>query len=145
MKKVKQIDCFVQVAAIIAALAMAIISGEVLSEPFMAGYFIVGGLQVISVIGHFVYVRPKMSIARKVYLYLLLALIVFGLISLVADGVIIFLMVLLCISPLMAVFYLLLCYNETQKLISSDAIVVAATGADVTTIQDTDTTAGMNP
>ncbi|WP_315820571.1 hypothetical protein [Paraflavitalea speifideaquila] len=54
---------------------------------------------------------------RKIYLILLGVLILALLISIpTGDGILMMLFVLLIISPVLALYYLITCINETQKL-----------------------------
>lgn len=129
MKSFKLTDCYIQGVTILAALVMALGADDILDEMFLGGYFVVGSWQVISAIVHFFYKPPYKILARKIYLYLLLALIVFALVCLAApDAVMIFLIVLLCFSPFMAVYYLIVCISETQKLRAMEEVPVATAG-----------------
>lgn len=116
MLKFKRIDCAIQVIAIIAGLCMALIAREVLSEAFFAAYFIVGGWQLFSVVVHFFYRAPYRTQMRRGYLIALGVVLVALLFCLPGDNIIAGLAVLLVISPLMAIFYLSTCINETKQL-----------------------------
>jgi hypothetical protein len=117
MKSFKNIDCTIQGVLIILGLVMGVSSRRMFDDTtFFAGYFLVGGWQLISVIVHFFYEAPYKKTMRKIYLITLGVLIIALLISIPTGGIIVMLFGLLFFSPVMAVYYLITCINETQKL-----------------------------
>lgn len=127
MKTFKRIDCVLQAVLIVLGIGMAIASGEILSELFFAAYFIVGGWQVLSAIVHLFYRAPYKTKMRKGYLISLGLVILMLLLCLPGENIISGLLVLLIVSPLMAIFYLVTCIRETKAL-TLDAIPPVASG-----------------
>ena len=119
MKKFKKADVIIQITLIAAALVVNLIrQGDILGELFLSSYFIVGGWQITSVIIHFIKPTPIKLVLRKLYLILLgitvFAGIVIGVIA--GDGIIMFLLGLLFVSPVMAILYLITCIKENEKM-----------------------------
>lgn len=117
MRSFKKIDCVIQGVLIVLGLVMGLSSRQGLDDTaFFAGYFLVGGWQLISVFIHFFYEAPYKKIMRKIYLITLGVVIIALLVSIPTDGIIVTLFGLLFFSPVMAVYYLITCINETQQL-----------------------------
>lgn len=117
MRSFKKIDCVIQGILIVLGLVMGVSSRRMFDDTaFFAGYFLVGGWQLLSVIVHFFYEAPYEKIMRKIYLITLGVVIVALLVSIPTGGIIVTLFGLLFFSPVMAVYYLITCIKETQKL-----------------------------
>jgi hypothetical protein len=119
MKKFKSIDCAIQSVLIVLGFILGASSADNMLDDyfFFLGYFLVGGWQLISVIVHFTYEAPYKKTMRKIYLITLGIVLLAFLFSIpTGDGVMMMLFVLLFFSPIMAVYYLITCINETQKL-----------------------------
>ena len=110
MKKFKQIDFWISVGLILGS----VIYGAKENLNFFAGYFIVGGWQVISMLIHFFNKwfcergSKRYNYHRTVVVILLctaLGFVVYPLLMLVCFT-------LLFIAPVMAIYYTWICYNE---------------------------------
>lgn len=117
MRTFKLIDCFLQ--AVLIGLALILGPRQYRTggdEEFLTWYFLVGGLQVFSVIVHFLFYRPEhKSLLRRIYLITLLIVIVVLVVS-IGGFVIEAMFGLLFFSPLMAIWYLVTCIIETKRL-----------------------------
>lgn len=107
MKAFKLVDFWVSAGLIIACTTISVIEGwgDFLNNSFLAGYFIVGTWQVISMLVH-VFTRTFTHAwgARSIYHWItLLALITMPVGSF---------WILLFTAPFMAVYYTWLCYRE---------------------------------
>lgn len=112
----KKIDCILQAVLIVLGVCVSASAHDLLDEAFFFGYFLVGGWQLLSVFVHFFYRAPYTITLRKIYLALLGFVLVGLVFSLPLQGILIALTVLLFLSPLMAIYYLVTCLLETQKL-----------------------------
>ncbi len=111
MKTYKQIDFWVQVILISVFVAASLINRD---YTFIAGYFTVGAWQVISMIVHQLkgcYTGKKM---RRYYYHriILFAVIAMCLVAIIPYFFMVY-YVLLFVAPIMALYYLKICYHET--------------------------------
>lgn len=106
MKKFKKIDVWVSITLITGFAIATIINRD---YTFLAGYFIVGGWQVLSMLVHIYYhsFTQKKGI-RRIYHWLTL----FSLVTMPVGSY----LILLFAAPFMAVFYTGLCYDEVRKM-----------------------------
>lgn len=83
----------------------------------MMGFFCgLGGWQLISVVFHLVKGWESTFLGRKIYLYVLLTLVTSFLLSLLYAPVMIWILYLsLFITPVMAFYYLVICYIEYTR------------------------------
>jgi undecaprenyl pyrophosphate phosphatase UppP len=113
MKTFKIIDTYMSIVLIGISIIIGITNYQV--DWFIASYFAVGGWQVISMIVHEVsktFVHPKST--RRLYHYIVLVVISTILLGLVLDNTVLMLLyILLFVAPFMAIFYTIICYNET--------------------------------
>jgi len=115
MKNVKAADCIIQGLLIITGFVLGFAAGD-LNETLFIGYFLVGGWQVLSVIVHFFYKPPYNTRLRKIYLIILGLVLLIVVLSIPMQGIIFVLLGLLFVSPVMAIYYLVTCFKETQAL-----------------------------
>ena len=111
MKKFKQIDLFLSIALIIASLVYGILSTDF---KFIAGYFVVGGWQIISMLVHQVnhWFTGKGS-SRLLYHNTVAVLIAATVVSLLVPlFTVALLFLMLFATPVMAIMYSLICYDE---------------------------------
>ena len=120
MIQFKQLDQQVQLILISVALMGNLFFGLNGDTFFFGSYFVVGAWQIMSVIVHFFYKAPPYNTTmRKIYLYILLAVIILLPIGTTVgndDTTIMTLFALLFVSALMAIYYLLTCIRETKEL-----------------------------
>jgi hypothetical protein len=121
MKLFKTIDYYAQIFLIVAALAVNLFLFAVNRDDFdyiIAGYLIVGGWQVCSVIVNFMVPATYKVKLRNVYLVLLAITVITGIIfwQLNDDSIIIFGLIILFWSPVLAVIYAVACHRETKLL-----------------------------
>lgn len=106
----KKADIIIQSAALLITGAICFFDMELAMMIFFLG---IGGWQLLSMAVHLTQRWNQHSNARKVYQYLLLAIVCIFLISLLsADMMIWVLYILLYMAPFLALFYLLVCYLE---------------------------------
>ncbi len=124
MLSFKKVDAYAQVLLIVAGIIFSIVMQNDISilnvslqgDVFFLSYFVVGGWQVLSALIHLFgfNTKPKLE-GRKWYLFTLLFLVITGLLSIVtSDLVIVYLFGLLFISPLLAVWYCVICFLELR-------------------------------
>lgn len=119
MKKVKQIDIGIQIVAIIGSIIYAIADR---STNFIFGYFIVGGIQIISFLVHWAFSGTKgLTPARRRYGWFLLVLAVLTLMAWAAPVLLLallylILLPLLFVAPVVAFVYCNMCYNELKPI-----------------------------
>jgi hypothetical protein len=118
MKTYKQIDFWGSIILIIGSIAATFIWSNFI---YIIGYFIVGAWQLLSIIVHeinhwFIRKGGNRRLYHKIVLSIFLSLIAGLCICLVSSlgysFVLIILSLLLCISPILAVCYIIICYNE---------------------------------
>ncbi|MBP6431924.1 MAG: hypothetical protein KA319_09165 [Ferruginibacter sp.] len=111
MRKFKIFDVWVNVGLIFAAFIFAIISQK---QNFIIGYFVVGAWQIISMLVHVDndWFREKGS-TRRLYHNIVLIIIIISVLSIFSKLLFAVLILLLFVSPFMAIFYTILCYRET--------------------------------
>jgi hypothetical protein len=118
MKKFKQIDLGLQLAALLGGIVCALPHDGELA--FLFAYFFVGGAQLLSFFAHLI-ADPAIgfTVGRKWYacfLAILAALLLTGWIS-DSEGILILVLYpLLLIAPVVAILYAGMCYNELQQL-----------------------------
>jgi hypothetical protein len=128
MNAFKKVDCTIQGLLIIVGLFLGLLAASMSDELFFAGYFLVGGWQLLSVIVHFFYTAPYETRLRKIYLITLALVFLIIVFSFLTEGIIMVLLGLLFFSPVMAVYYLVTCIRETQHL----SLIMAQESASVT-------------
>ena len=117
MKTLKTIDYSVQLVFMVIAVVVITAFGLKIDGPGLTMYFFVGGWQVMSVLAHFFVDKQYKIPLRNVYLIILCIVIVGGLVSLGGDFIIEYLLVLVFLSPAMAVLYVVCCIRETNRLV----------------------------
>ncbi len=121
MKKFKKIDCIVQAVLLLAAIVWNLAGfaqGHFLgNEPFIIPYFAIGGWQLMSVVVHAIKPMYNKKIPRRIYLFVLLAVVAGSIVSyLQGDAVLQFFYVLLFVAPAMAIYYCIVCIAETRAI-----------------------------
>jgi hypothetical protein len=123
MKTFKLLDIIVSAGLII----FVVYSTFITHDMFLEGYFIVGGWQVVSMLVHatFKWFTPKGSTRRQYHRVVLITLILVGVSylafefypSTIAGCILVILILhLFVFSPVMAVWYTLMCGEELKKL-----------------------------
>ncbi|WP_153801033.1 hypothetical protein [Foetidibacter luteolus] len=114
MKLWKQIDAWVQLLLIAASLALVI---SLPGSHFFAPYFVVGGWQFLSIVVHDISrsftVKGSARNRYHVTTYIAVALM---LLSYFFEPFLLVFAILLFAAPLMAAYYLALCFREIQSL-----------------------------
>ena len=119
MKRFKVIDSWISIILIPVFLIVGFIT---MSTKALPGYFIVGGWQIISMIIHSVnrwFTEHGEQRSRYHKIILVLALVVTGLIGLSQLNefflvpLLFIMFLLLILSPVMAIYYTYICYEET--------------------------------
>ncbi len=118
MKKIKQIDLWLQLAALLLSI-LFVIAGP-LEFAFIVIYFAVGGTQMLSFLGHLAAgAKVGLTPGRKRYGFFLLLVIVLllaGWLCSIEGMLLTVMMLLLLVSPFIAVFYAQLCWEELKQL-----------------------------
>jgi hypothetical protein len=125
MKTFKITDIFIQIVLIVVSLVYALFIDklEIGGIDFFTGYFVVGGWQMLSVIVHFFYKAPYPTVMRRLYLLALLVVTVLALLAVVVDPIVILVgEILLFFAPVMALYYLVVCFVETKWLINKNNV-----------------------
>jgi hypothetical protein len=109
MKQFKKIDMWISIVLIIAAMIWVKNFDEITTS-----YFIIGGWQIISMVIHIIkkWFTHK-GTKRQTYQIIVLVTITFTILSIPANFVIIPMYILLFAAPLMAIYYTVLCFQET--------------------------------
>jgi hypothetical protein len=111
MRLVKTIDFRVQLVLIIAGILLCAIT----PYQFHIAYFTVGGWQVLSCLTHIFLPHYYAHSGRKYYQWSLLFVAFLGIICLFfPDSILSYLIILLIVSPIMAVRYCYICYKEVK-------------------------------
>jgi len=111
MKTFKTIDLYISIVLFIGSLIFAIIA---LDDRFIFGYFVTGGWQVISMIVHQLngWFTEKGSVRNKYHITVLI-IILAGLLGIAVMYILLpVLLILLFAAPLMAFYYINICYKE---------------------------------
>lgn len=119
MKLFKTIDWVGQLLLIITGGALALVKNAgFFSTDFTIAYVLVGGWQMLSVLVHLFLPKAVKIKARKYYLWLLALTMLAGVIIqlIVKDAIIGYLFAMLFWTPLLAIFYLFICYKEARQL-----------------------------
>lgn len=121
MKKFKKIDCIVQAVLLLAALCwnlLGVSRGRFLgNEPFVIPYFTIGGWQLMSVLVHAIKPMYNKKILRRIYLFVLLAVVAGAILAYFqGDAVLLFFYALLVAAPFMAMYYCIVCIAETRAI-----------------------------
>ena len=127
MKQFKKIDWIVQAALIIMGIAWnlsGLARGRFIgNEPFIIPYFVTGGLQLMSTVVHAVQPAYNKKMPRRIYLFLLAAVLLAGAICVIqGDAILVFFLGLLFAAPVMAIYYCLLRMVETRVIGNSKLI-----------------------
>lgn len=121
----KRIDFFIQAILILAGFAFAFIRGFDGDEVLFA-YLIVGAWQLLSCLVNAVWTRGQWKVSdRKAYLIFVFIVLGTGVIfyvtaDLIGDAIFTYLIGLLILTPLMALWYLGICYREWQLIRTKD-------------------------
>jgi glucan phosphoethanolaminetransferase (alkaline phosphatase superfamily) len=121
MKSFKQWDWIVQTVLILASIFVSLALRRT-GDLFLLSYFVVGGWQMISVAVHALNPAIYRSVARKVYLWLLLLTVLSTIIVILismnsnSDFILGWLVGILFWTPALALFYLVICIWETRRL-----------------------------
>ncbi len=120
MITLKKLDFWGQITVTITIIICAIfLKGNTL----FAFYFIVGGWQLISVLIHVFAKKMLKAESRQVYHVVLLLVLLFLIIGLFVTSIMWLLLYgLLFLSPLLAIWYLIICYTEIKVNQSRDLI-----------------------
>lgn len=111
----KRIDTYLQIAAIIIPCIFAIVDQNFF-ELFIT-YFTLGSVQVISCIMNATFLDSFLKDdGRRSYQRMLIVVACIGVVSAVTPLVMIYLFILLFVSPFMAIWYLNMSYNELQTV-----------------------------
>jgi len=112
MKRFKKIDVWISVGLILASVIWACVCA---GHDFLAGYFVVGACQLISMILHAANGWFSEKGSSRYYYHIAVACILgIALIGMVIYTVLfIILLFLLFFAPVMAIWYTCMCYNET--------------------------------
>jgi hypothetical protein len=119
MKRFKQIDIAVQIAAIVASIIYALVDR---STNFIFGYFVVGGLQIISFLVHWaISGTGGLTPGRRRYGWFLLTVAFLALLCWATPLALIillylFLLPMLFVAPVIAIAYSNMCYNELKRI-----------------------------
>lgn len=118
MKTYKTIDWIAQCVFIFLGLCLSFANtGMVMGDSMSLGYAIVGCTQLSSAFVHLFFPANIKIKGRKVYHAALIGLAVLGLIAMASWGfAIYYLFGLLFISPVLAIFYVTVCFLETDKM-----------------------------
>jgi len=112
MKIFKSVDLVIQLLTIVAGIVYCLFTS---GENFFYPYFFVGGWQLLSCLTHGIFPDFYPHSGRRSYLWTLLFVVLLGLISLLIPGSILsYLLILLIISPIMAVRYCYICFKEVK-------------------------------
>ena len=112
MKLFKQIDIILQSVLIAGSIIYALAAGD---ERFIYPYFVVGGWQVTSFLLHAAFSRDYYPLkSRKWYGWCLVIVIGSGLVLFYV--LVFYLMALLFVAPVMAIWYLVICFMEVNLL-----------------------------
>ncbi len=114
MKQFKAIDLVLQILLISICTIGALINPDSL---FVA-YAIVGSWQIISAITHLIFYQRYTAIKARKYYGLIVILLILGVMLFInsRDGSIYYGLMLLIISPFLAIWYAWICYTENKKL-----------------------------
>jgi hypothetical protein len=116
MNTFKKIDAGLQAILIIIFLLLTLINWP--GEQVIVGYFVVGGVQVISMVVHAAAgptYFPRRSL-RRTYTFVVLAIFLAVPIAMLTDMLIFLMFGLLFASPIMALFYWWICFREVKEL-----------------------------
>jgi hypothetical protein len=116
MKTLKTIDYAVQLVFMVIAVVVISTFSLRFEGPGLTMYFFVGGWQVLSVLAHLLVDAQYKIPLRNVYLYILCIVIIAGLVSLLTDFIIEYLIGLIFLSPAMAILYVVCCIRETNRI-----------------------------
>lgn len=106
----KKVDVIIQSAALVITGAIWFFDTELALMSFFLG---IGGWQLLSMSIHLVQRWNQSHLGRKIYQYVLLAILGIFLISMVSATIMIWVMyLLLYATPLLAFYYLIICYVE---------------------------------
>lgn len=119
MRLFKTIDWIGQLLLIIIGALLALFrKADILSADFTAAYLLVGGWQMLSMLVHLFLPAAVKIKARNWYLILLALTVATGVVFGLADdeALLGYFFVLLFWTPLLAIFYLVICYRETKQI-----------------------------
>jgi hypothetical protein len=125
MMTFKKLETILQTIAVLVILfLLAAFQNRFSFDNFIPAYFIMGGYQLLSTLIN-AFLPFKKSPLRKVYYGLLILIIISGVIfGLAGDQIIGYLFVMLFFTPMMALFYLVICYREsyprTQSVLATE-------------------------
>ncbi len=111
----KKIDLAGQVCLIVYGIVKALVIRDFIS--IIDAYFLVGGWQVLSFFTHVFLSKHYYPLKQRDYYgYTLLCLLIFGIIISIIGGIFVFLVMLLFISPILAIWYATICDLEIKRL-----------------------------
>lgn len=120
MKTFKQIDVWIQMLMILVFTILSLIRQD---ATFIIGYFTVGGWQVISMVAHEVGGSFTNAGSRRYYYHrLTLFTVLFMLLSMWLTPLLLIFGILLFAAPVLALYYLYICYKEWQVLAAQELI-----------------------
>lgn len=117
MKQFKATDLVLQILLISICTIGALVNPDSL---FMA-YTIVGAWQVISAITHLIFYQRYTALKARKYYGLIVILLILGAMLFInsRDGSIYYGLMMLIVSPFLAIWYTWICYTENKKLQSA--------------------------
>lgn len=117
MKKFKMIDCWVSATLITSSFVYGFTSRDF---SFIKGYFVVGVWQLISIITHYLtntFIGRSRNNYTKIIAWIAISLLVIAAMAQASEvfyGLIMFeLFLLLIAAPIMAIYYTIMCFEET--------------------------------
>lgn len=109
----KKVDIIIQSAALVITGGIWFFNSEIALMTFFLG---MGGWQLLSMGVHLFQRWNQKHLQRKIYQYALLSILAIFLISLVSVTIMVWVMyLLLYVTPLLALYYLLICYIEVFR------------------------------
>ncbi|TAD91367.1 MAG: hypothetical protein EAY75_03645 [Bacteroidetes bacterium] len=111
----KKIDAYVQLALVVGSLVLLTVNGF---RHFYLGYFVIGGWQMLSLLGHAWGSKHLfMGQRRRQYTRVLCLLLVLAVVALASVyGILPFLLLLTVVSPALALWYMAIVFTELKNL-----------------------------
>lgn len=129
MRTFKVTDCIIQFLLIAVCLASFIKGTSTVltlsNRNFFIFYFSIGGWQLVSTLVHLFQQQYNKYRVRNIYLILLIFIALFGVVAFFVESVLIlFLLTLLYLTPVMAIYYCIVCSIETAAIRDSKDIII---------------------
>ena len=113
----KKIDWWIQVIAIFWAIANAFFG-----EDFIISYLVVGAIQLLSSFIHIIFTNKFIHDKHRKYYYWSILLLLLAALPFLQANFLIVAMILIFVSPLQAIWYVVIGYLENQSLREINAI-----------------------